>query len=192
MMKRWYNNNTVLCLILQESLATVEGSREQTQRCFTLEAIDTILFCSSIAYDIAYRAATIGLEHEQQSELASALRPTVSMVGQSIPRSDGSLKPPHTRTSRHRKQSQKLSRWKWSLKIMYLCGQFLNFDVRQHEGSKGRIKSSGFSLCRVCNVSSSQSELQANGHIVQNHTRSIIAKWNNSPNYRFRHQNNNC
>ena len=92
----------VLCLILQESLATVEGSREQTQRCFTLEAIDTILFCSSIAYDIAYRAATIGLEHEQQSELASALRPTVSMVGQSIPRSDGSLKPPHKRTSRHR------------------------------------------------------------------------------------------
>ena len=160
----------VLCLILQESLATVEGSREQTQRCFTLEAIDTILFCSSIAYDIAYRAATIGLEHEQQSELASALRPTIIMG------SDGSLKPPHTRTSRHRKQSQKLSRWKWSLKIMYLCGQFLNFDVRQHEGSKGRIKSSGFSLCRVCNVSSSQSELQANGHIVQNHTRSIIAK----------------
>ena len=165
MTKRWYNNNTVLCLTLEESPATVEGSREQTQRCFTLEeATDTILFCSSIAHDIAYRAATIGLEHEQQSELASALRPTVTMVGRSIPRSDGSLKPPHWRKSRHRKQSQKLSRWKGSVKIMYLCGQFLNFDIRQHEASKGRIKSSGFSLCRVCNVSSSQRELQANGH----------------------------
>ncbi|XP_066359891.1 uncharacterized protein [Miscanthus floridulus] len=85
----------------------VEGSREQTQRCFTLEeATDTILFCSSIAHDIAYRAATIGLEHEQQSELASALHPTVTMVGRSIPRSDGSLKPPHRRTPRHRKRSE--------------------------------------------------------------------------------------
>jgi len=88
-------NNTVLYLILQESSITIERSREQTQRCLTLEvAIDTILFCSSIARDIAYRVATIGLEHEQKSELASALCPAVSMVGQSIPKSDGSLKPP--------------------------------------------------------------------------------------------------
>lgn len=85
----------------------VEGPREQTQRCFTLEeATDTILFCSSIAHDIAYRAATIGLEHEQHSELASARRPAVPMAGQSIPRGDGSRKPPHRLVPRHRKRSE--------------------------------------------------------------------------------------
>jgi hypothetical protein len=62
------HNNMVLCLILQESPATLEVSREQTLQeslaivegsreteiCFTLEeAMDTILFCSSIARDIA-------------------------------------------------------------------------------------------------------------------------------------------
>ncbi|CAL4911039.1 unnamed protein product [Urochloa decumbens] len=91
----------------EESLATVQGSREQIQRCFTLEeATDTILFCSSIAHDIAYRAATIGQEREQQSELASAARPTVTMVGQSISRGDSSLKPTNRRMPRPRKRSE--------------------------------------------------------------------------------------
>jgi hypothetical protein len=70
------------------------------------EATDTILFCSSIAHDIAYRAATIGLEREQQSELASAPRPTVTMVEQPISRGDTSLQPPNRRMSRHRKRSE--------------------------------------------------------------------------------------
>nr|TKW25043.1 hypothetical protein SEVIR_3G090500v2 [Setaria viridis] len=91
----------------EESLATVHGSREQTQKCFTLEeATGTILICSSIAHDIAYRAATIGLEREEQLELASAPRPTVTMVGQSISRGNSSLKPPNKRMPRHRKRSE--------------------------------------------------------------------------------------
>ncbi|RLM98929.1 uncharacterized protein C2845_PM06G11270 [Panicum miliaceum] len=91
----------------EKSLATVRGSGEQIQRCFTLEEVtDTILFCSSIAHDIAYRAATIGLEREQQSELASAPRPTVTMVEQPISRGDASLQPPNRRMSRHRKRSE--------------------------------------------------------------------------------------
>nr|CAB3463418.1 unnamed protein product [Digitaria exilis] len=94
-------------LMTEESLATVQGSREQIQRCFTLEeATDTILFCSSIAHDIAYKAATIRLEREQQSELDSVPRPTVTMVGQSISRGDCSLKPPNRRIPRHRKRSE--------------------------------------------------------------------------------------
>jgi len=91
----------------EQSPATVRGSREQSQRCFTLEeAADTILFCSSIAHDIVYRAATIGLEREQQSELDSAPRPTVTMVEQSISRGDSSLQPPNRRMSRHRKRTE--------------------------------------------------------------------------------------
>jgi len=70
------------------------------------EAADTILFCSSIAHDIVYRAATIGLEREQQSELDSAPRPTVTMVEQSISRGDSSLQPPNRRMSRHRKRTE--------------------------------------------------------------------------------------
>jgi hypothetical protein len=59
------------------------------QRCFTLEEVTgTILFCSSIAQDIAFRAAAIALEREQQSELASAPRPTATTVGRSIPRGE--------------------------------------------------------------------------------------------------------
>ncbi|XP_062204314.1 uncharacterized protein LOC133906432 isoform X2 [Phragmites australis] len=91
----------------EESPVTVEGSREQTQRCFTLEeATDTILFCSSIVHDIAYRAATIGLEHEQKLGLSSAPRPTVTMVGKSIPKGDSSLKLPHRRMPRDRKRPE--------------------------------------------------------------------------------------
>ncbi|KAF0890003.1 hypothetical protein E2562_035043 [Oryza meyeriana var. granulata] len=86
-----------------------EGSRKQIQRCFTLEeATDTILFCSSIVHDLAYKAATIGLEREQEAELADAPRPTPTIVEKFIPREDGLLRGPHRRTPR-RKVERKIS-----------------------------------------------------------------------------------
>jgi hypothetical protein len=121
-----------LCLILQESRATIEGWREHTPRCFTLEeAIYTILFCSSITRDIAYRAATIGLEHKQQSEFASALCPTVSLVGQSIQGVMVHWNHPTDECQDIGNSHRNCQRWKESVNIMYLCGQF-----RQHEASK--------------------------------------------------------
>jgi hypothetical protein len=97
--------NANLYLTVDESPVTVDGSREKTKRCFTLEeATDTILFCSSIVHDIAYKAATIGLEHEQKSELASSPRPAVTMVEKSTPKGDSSLKLPHRRIPKHRKK----------------------------------------------------------------------------------------
>ncbi|KAG8093346.1 hypothetical protein GUJ93_ZPchr0012g19418 [Zizania palustris] len=87
-----------------------EGSRKQIQRCFTLEeATDTILFCSSIVHDLAYKAATIGLEREQKAELADAPRPTVTIVQKSIPREDGLFRVPHRRAPKptvERKRSE--------------------------------------------------------------------------------------
>lgn len=99
--------NIIFCLTVDESLVRVEGSREKTQRCFTLqEATDTILFCSSIVHEIAYRAATIGLEHEQKSELACGCGPTVTIVQTSIPKGDSSLKLSHKPIPKHRKKSE--------------------------------------------------------------------------------------
>lgn len=58
----------------------VEGPRRQIQRSFTLEeATDTVLFCSSIIHDLAYKAATIGMEKELTS--LEAPRPTVTILG---------------------------------------------------------------------------------------------------------------
>uniref|UniRef100_A0A0D9XY39 Uncharacterized protein n=1 Tax=Leersia perrieri TaxID=77586 RepID=A0A0D9XY39_9ORYZ len=91
------------------SILEEEGSGKQIQRCFTLEeATDTILFCSSIVHDLAYRAATIGLEREQEAELARAPRPTVTMVDKFIPREDGLMRGPHRRMPK-RKVERKIS-----------------------------------------------------------------------------------
>uniref|UniRef100_A0A0E0FAS4 Proline-rich family protein n=1 Tax=Oryza meridionalis TaxID=40149 RepID=A0A0E0FAS4_9ORYZ len=80
-----------------------EGRRKQFQRCFTLEeATDTILFCSSIVHDLAYKAATVGLEREQEAEFAHAPRPTVTMVEKFIPREDGLSRGPQRRTTRRK------------------------------------------------------------------------------------------
>jgi len=88
-----------------------EGLRKQIQRSFSLEeATDTILFCSSIIHDLAYKAATIALEHEQGSELAVAPRPTVMGIGKSFQRDDGVLKLPHRRTAKRNIARKRLER----------------------------------------------------------------------------------
>lgn len=52
-------------------------------RSLTLEeATDTILFCSSIVQDLAYRAATIAIEKESPVPLEGS-RPTVTVLGKS-------------------------------------------------------------------------------------------------------------
>lgn len=48
------------------------------------------------------------------------------------------------------KQSKKLTRWKWLLKILYLFGQFLNFQGHQAAWSLQRSNQSAtVQLCRV-------------------------------------------
>ncbi|KAI4988655.1 hypothetical protein ZWY2020_035895 [Hordeum vulgare] len=90
----------------EKSPQAVEGSRKQIQRCFTLEeATDTILLCSSIVHDLAYKAATIALEHEQESERH---RPTVTIVGKPIPDEDDFLKLPHRRTPNRKVKRKRL------------------------------------------------------------------------------------
>ncbi|KAL6905861.1 hypothetical protein ACP4OV_003462 [Aristida adscensionis] len=93
----------------EESSAAVEGSRKQIQRCFTLEeATDTILFCSSIVHDLAYKAATIALENEQEPECVESIRPTVTIVGKSVPKDDGLLKLPHRKTPSRKVKRKRL------------------------------------------------------------------------------------
>lgn len=67
----------------EEPTVMVEGRKKQMRRSLTLEeATDTILFCSSIIHDLAYRAATIGMEKEFVPP--EVPRPTVTILGKSV------------------------------------------------------------------------------------------------------------
>ncbi|CAN0929262.1 hypothetical protein LINGRAHAP2_LOCUS36968 [Linum grandiflorum] len=71
--------------VLDESTVTVECPSGNKARSLTLEeATDTILFCSSIVHDLAYRAATIAIEKEL-SVPPDDSRPTVTILGKSTP-----------------------------------------------------------------------------------------------------------
>ncbi|KAJ1256749.1 hypothetical protein BS78_K315300 [Paspalum vaginatum] len=92
-----------------ESCVEIEGSRKQIQRCFTLEeAADTILFCSSIVHDLAYKAATIALENEKESECVDCIRPTVTIVGRSVIKEESLPKLPHRRTPNRKVKRKRL------------------------------------------------------------------------------------
>ncbi|XP_060214141.1 uncharacterized protein LOC132641245 isoform X1 [Lycium barbarum] len=91
--------------IVEESTVTVEGQGGNKARSLTLEeATDTILFCSSIVHDLAYRAANIAIEKEN-SVLLEDSRPTVTIVG----KANSDRRDPRGRISgrRNSKSSQK-------------------------------------------------------------------------------------
>ncbi|RWW09955.1 hypothetical protein GW17_00026533 [Ensete ventricosum] len=67
----------------EEQIMMVEAPMKQMQRSFTLEeATDTILFCSSIVHDMAYKAATIAIEKELA--LYESSHQAVTFVGSSV------------------------------------------------------------------------------------------------------------
>lgn len=79
--------------IYEEATVTIEVPRRPMSRSFTLEeATDTILFCSSIIHDLAYKAANIGMEKEFM--MLEGSRPTVTILGKSIPEQKDSRKLP--------------------------------------------------------------------------------------------------
>ncbi|XXG45078.1 hypothetical protein AAC387_Pa02g0253 [Persea americana] len=81
----------------------VGGPSGQRLRSLTLdEATDTILFCSSIIHDLAYKAATIAMEKEDQVPLEGS-RPTVTILG----KADSNKRDLRSRTSRRTLKSQK-------------------------------------------------------------------------------------
>ncbi|XP_027919127.1 flocculation protein FLO11 [Vigna unguiculata] len=71
---------------IEGSTVTVECQDGVNTRSLTLEeATDTILFCSSIIHDLAYKAATISMEKEHSEPLEGS-EPTVTILGK--PNSD--------------------------------------------------------------------------------------------------------
>ncbi|XP_039068961.1 uncharacterized protein LOC120215319 isoform X1 [Hibiscus syriacus] len=69
--------------VLEESTVLVECRGGSKARSLTLEeAMDTILFCSSIIHDLAYEAASIAIETESSVPLEGS-RPTVTILGKS-------------------------------------------------------------------------------------------------------------
>lgn len=69
--------------ILDESRVLVECRGGSKGRSLTLEeATDTILFCSSIVHDLAYKAASIAIEKETEVPLEGSW-PTVTILGKS-------------------------------------------------------------------------------------------------------------
>ncbi|XP_027341269.1 uncharacterized protein LOC113854471 [Abrus precatorius] len=80
---------------LEGSSVTVECQDGGNTRSLTLEeATDTILFCSSIIHDLAYKAATIAMEKEHSEPLEGS-EPTVTILGK--PNSD--IKDSRSRTA---------------------------------------------------------------------------------------------
>ncbi|CAN4123950.1 unnamed protein product [Withania somnifera] len=91
--------------LLEKSTVILEGQGGNKPRSLTLdEATDTILFCSSIVHDLAYRAANIAIEKEN-STLLNDSWPTVTLVG----KANSDRRDPHGRISgrRNSKSSQK-------------------------------------------------------------------------------------
>lgn len=72
------------------------------------EATDTILFCSSIVHDLAYKAATIALENEKEPEFIDSMRPTVTIVGRSFPKEESLPKLAHRRTPNRKVKRKRL------------------------------------------------------------------------------------
>ncbi|KAL5760105.1 hypothetical protein ACOSQ2_018943 [Xanthoceras sorbifolium] len=87
-----------------ESTVLLECRGGSKGRSLTLEeATDAILFCSSIVHDLAYQAATIAIEKENEEPLQDS-RPTVTILG----KSSGDRKDPRGRTvSKRTAKSQK-------------------------------------------------------------------------------------
>ncbi|KAJ6801829.1 uncharacterized protein M6B38_196325 [Iris pallida] len=91
--------------IHEESTVVDEGQKGHVPRSFTLaEATDIILFCSSIVHDIAYKAATIGME--ELTMPSETTRPTVMIVGKSVLDEKDSRRMPN----KHTPKSQKFKR----------------------------------------------------------------------------------
>ncbi|XP_074589751.1 LOW QUALITY PROTEIN: uncharacterized protein LOC141845588 [Curcuma longa] len=87
-----------------EPVVTAESPRKQMQRCFTLEeATDTILFCSSIVHDTAYKAATIAVDKEFPVSKSSPM----AFLANSVPSHEDFRK-----SIRHMRSPQKFKRRK--------------------------------------------------------------------------------
>jgi hypothetical protein len=97
-------------LLPEEASSTkVEISTPQMRRSFTLEeATDTILLCSSIVHDVAYKAATIAIEKESLNrEVIEEPRATITGVNYPTAKSDRSTEPPLKRIVNARKVKRK-------------------------------------------------------------------------------------
>ncbi|XP_010248888.1 PREDICTED: uncharacterized protein LOC104591651 [Nelumbo nucifera] len=115
--------------ILEESTVTVEGQGGHKTRSLTLEeATDTILFCSSIVHDLAYRAATVAMEKEDKVPLEGS-RPTVTILG----KSSSGRKDPRGRTGNKRTPKSQKARQRRVESDIQTPSAKVEIDVKAHE-----------------------------------------------------------
>ncbi|XP_020239271.1 uncharacterized protein LOC109818219 [Cajanus cajan] len=96
---------------IEESTVTVECQGARSTRSLTFEeATDTILFCSSIVHDLAYKAATIAMEKECSDPFERS-EPTVTLLGKAnSDRKDSRGRPLSRRTLKSQKAKTKQRR----------------------------------------------------------------------------------
>ncbi|KAK1314736.1 hypothetical protein QJS10_CPA06g01348 [Acorus calamus] len=93
--------------IQEESTVTIECPGGQKPRSLTLEeATDTILFCSSIVHDLAYKAASIAIEKESQLSFEPS-RLTVTTVNKPLPKDSQNRSSNKRTTTKIRRTRQK-------------------------------------------------------------------------------------
>ncbi|KAK1313066.1 hypothetical protein QJS10_CPA06g01359 [Acorus calamus] len=91
----------------EESTVTIECPGGQKPRSLTLEeATDTILFCSSIVHDLAYKAASIAIEKESQLSFEPS-RLTVTTVNKPLPKDSQNRSSNKRTTTKIRRTRQK-------------------------------------------------------------------------------------
>lgn len=100
-----------LLLLTGESTVTMEEQGGRRTRSLTLEeATDTILFCSSIVHDLAYKAASIAIEKEKENlEPLEGSRPMVTIPERrSSDRRDprGATRTPKTQKAKKRREAE--------------------------------------------------------------------------------------
>ncbi|KAL2991314.1 hypothetical protein AAZX31_11G252900 [Glycine max] len=103
---------------IEGSTVTVECQGAGNTRSLTLEeATDTILFCSSIVHDLAYKAATIATEKECSNPFEGS-EPTVTLLGKAnSDRKDSRNRPTSKRTLKSQKTKTKQRRVETDVKI---------------------------------------------------------------------------
>ncbi|KAL0921327.1 hypothetical protein M5K25_008389 [Dendrobium thyrsiflorum] len=118
----------------------IERPRGHMSRSLTLEeATDTILFCSSIIHDLAYQAATIGIEKELNLLLeAQASGPYMTNLAKPIPGLRESWKVSYKQMPR----SHKFKRKRMESQTKYPHKEAEN-DVNAHEFSTSSIQTPG-------------------------------------------------
>ncbi|KAG0499907.1 hypothetical protein HPP92_004161 [Vanilla planifolia] len=91
----------------EQSAITIEAPREMSRSLTLEEATDTILFCSSIIHDLAYKAVVVAMENESEVHPDPPFRSAMTTLGKPIPGLRDPIKMPNKHLPRLQQSKRK-------------------------------------------------------------------------------------